>query len=183
LPKRALATLVLLGTTVAVLAGEVPETVDAARIPAYRRVSPVLATAGQPSAEALAGLKDLGFRTVVNLRPPAEGPADEKALVEGLGLRYVNVPVTPDTFRLDDVLAVQSVLDDVSAGPVLLHCASSNRVGGVLAVLASRRGQPLDEAIATGKAAGLHSPAMENAVRRVLGAPLLPTSAAPAPSP
>ena len=173
LSTRALVALVLLGTAAAALAGDVPETVDAARIPAYHRVGPALAAAGQPSAEALAALKDLGFRTVVNLRPPAEGPGDEKAVVEGQGLRYVNVPVTADSFRLEDALAVMAVLDDASAGPVLVHCASSNRVGGVLAVIASRRGRSLDEAIAEGRAAGLHSPVMENAVRRVLGAPLL----------
>ncbi len=93
----------------------------------------------------------------------------------------MNVPVTADSFRLEDALAVKAVLDDPSAGPVLVHCASSNRVGGVLAVIASRRGRSLDEAIADGRAAGLHSPVMENAVRRVLGVPLLrPEGAAPA---
>jgi protein tyrosine phosphatase (PTP) superfamily phosphohydrolase (DUF442 family) len=63
------------------------------------------------------------------------------------------------------------VLDDPSAGPVLLHCASSNRVGGVWAVIQSRKGKTLDEALAAGQQAGLHSPVMEAAVRRVLGAP------------
>jgi uncharacterized protein (TIGR01244 family) len=182
-PKYGVVALVLIGTAVSAGAGELPQTVDAARIPAYQLVSPALAAAGQPSPEALASLKEMGFRTVVNLRPPAEGPSDEKAVVEAEGLRYVNVPVMPDTFRLDDVLAVQAVLDDPSAGPVLLHCASSNRVGGVVAVLASRRGKALEEALAAGKAAGLKSPVMENAVRRVLGAPLLPVPAAPASAP
>jgi hypothetical protein len=50
---------------------------------------------------------------------------------------------------------------------VLLHCASSNRVGGVLAVMAHRKGKPLDDAIAEGQQAGLKSPAMIDAVRRV----------------
>jgi uncharacterized protein (TIGR01244 family) len=187
--RRVLAGLIALGAAAAA-AADAPETVDAARIPAYHRVSPALAASGQPSAEALASLKGLGFRTVVNLRAPAEGPADEPAVVAGEGLRYVNVPVTPATFSEADVDAVAKVLDDPAAGPVLLHCSSSNRVGGVIAVLEARRGGTLEQALAAGHAAGLHSPDMESAVRRVLGvappgaaAASTPAAAAPAPVP
>jgi uncharacterized protein (TIGR01244 family) len=181
--KRALVSSLLLAAAVPALGADLPESVEAGRIPAYRRLTPALATAGQPSPEALAALKDLGVRTVVNLRTAQEGAAAEEAVVTGQGLRYVWLPVTPDTFSGADADAVQEILADAAAAPVLLHCASANRVGGVIAVLESRKGKPLDEAIAAGKAAGLHSLAMENAVRRVLGAPLLPVPAAPAAPP
>ncbi len=113
----------------------------------------------------------MGFRTVVNLRTEKEGAAEERAVVEAQGLRYVSVPMTADTFSLADVEAVEKVLDDPSAGPVLLHCASSNRVGATWAVIQARKGKSLEEAEAAGREAGLHSPQMEAAVRRVLGAP------------
>ena len=158
-----------------------PESVDPGQIPAYRLVRPDLAAAGQPSPRALAELKAMGFKTVINLRTVPEGPADERALVESQGLRYVQVPLTPDSFSLADAEAVQKVLDDPAAGPVLLHCASSNRVGGVWAVLQARQGKPFEEAEAAGRAAGLKSATMVAAVRRVLGLPPDPASAAPAP--
>lgn len=148
-----------------------PDAVAPADIPAYRLIRPDLATAGQPGADALGRLAEMGFRTVVNLRTEKEGALEERAAVEAQGLRYVWVPVTPDTFSLKDVEAVERILDDPAAGPVLLHCASSNRVGGVWAAVRARSGEGLDEAMAAGRAAGLHSPAMEAAVRRVLGAP------------
>jgi uncharacterized protein (TIGR01244 family) len=119
----------------------------------------------------LARLGEMGFRTVVNLRTEKEGAAEERAVVEAQGLRYVWVPVTADSFSPADVDAVQKVLDDRSSGPVLLHCASANRVGAVWAVIQSRQGRTLDEALAAGRAAGLSSPPMEAAVRRVLGVP------------
>jgi uncharacterized protein (TIGR01244 family) len=182
--KRTVLPLLLLAAAAAAPAAELPESVEAGRIPAYRRLSPALAAAGQPSPEALAALDELGVRTVVNLRTDLEGAAAEKPVVEAQGIRYVSIPVTPDAFSAADVDAVQAVLADGAAAPVLLHCASANRVGGVVAVLEARGGRSLDEAIAAGKAAGLHGLAMENAVRRVLGAPLLPVPAAPAaPSP
>jgi len=147
---------------------DVPVTVDAARIPAYKLIAPGLAVGGQPTAAGLAALKEMGFRTVLSLRPQQEGPAEESAAVEGQGLRFVRVPVTPDTFSLADVDAVQRVLDDPAAAPVLVHCASSNRVGAVWAVIQARRGVSAEEAEAKGREAGLHSPAMQEALRRVL---------------
>lgn len=162
------------------LPAAVPESVEASRIPNYRRVRADLATAGQPSREALAQLGSLGFRTVVNLRMEGEdGPADERAVVAAQGLRYVNVPLTPQTFSAQDVAAVETVLADASAGPVLLHCHSSNRVGGVWAAVQARQGRSFEEALAAGREAGLRSPAMIAALRRVLG---LPPEAAAAPA-
>jgi uncharacterized protein (TIGR01244 family) len=163
-----------------VLAG-VPETMEPSQIPAYRLIRPGLAAAGQPAPETLARLGELGFRTVVNLRTEREGAAEERAVVESQGLRYVWVPVTPDTFSLADVEAVEKVLDDAAAGPILLHCASANRVGAVWAVLQARKGKSFDEALTAGREAGLHNPQMEAAVRRVLGAP--PAPAPPAVNP
>ncbi len=164
-------------------AAGIPESVEPGQIPAYKLLRPDLAAAGQPSAEALGRLGAMGFRTVVSLRTTPEGPADEQTIVESQGLRYVQVPITPETFALADADAVQKVLDDPEAGPVLLHCASSNRVGGVWAVLQARRGRPIEQAEAAGRAAGLHSEAMVAAVRRVLGLPPASEAAAPAVAP
>lgn len=169
--KLAPALLVLIAAAPA--GAQVPEAVDAARIPGYRLIAPGIAVAGQPTEATLRELKQMGFGAVVNLRLETEkGVAGERAVVEGQGLQYVSVPVTPESFRLEDALAVQKVLEDPWTGPVLLHCGSANRVGGVLAVLEARKGRSLDEALARGRAAGLSSPSMESAVRRVLGAAL-----------
>jgi uncharacterized protein (TIGR01244 family) len=158
------------------LAGaEVPAKMDPSVIPNYQVLRPGLAVGGKPSPEALAKLKELGFKTVIDLRSEAEGLAEEKAIVESQGLRYVSVPMTAATFSLEDARAVGRVLDDPSARPVLLHCASSNRVGGVLAVLEAKAGRPVDEAIAAGKKAGLNGEAMVEAVKRVLSEPVVPS--------
>lgn len=155
-----------LGAARASAAG-IPECLDA---PNYKRLSPGLAVSGKPSKEALASLKAAGFQTAVDLRQPAEGVASAREAVEEQGLTFVSVPVTPDTFSLDDVRKVEAVLADRNAAPVLLFCSSSNRVGGVIAVIEHRRGRPKDEAIAEGKKAGLKSAAMEKAAARLIDA-------------
>jgi uncharacterized protein (TIGR01244 family) len=154
-------------------AASIPGSVPAGSIPDYRIIAPGVAAAGQPSDETLSRLEQLGFKTVINLRRPGEAPVveREKAVVESQGLRYVSVPVSAQTFSSADVERVRSVLDDESAGPVLFHCASSNRVGAVWGVIQVRRGRSLEEAEAAAKAAGLSSPTMIEAFRRVAAEP------------
>ena len=145
---------------------EVPATVDG--IAGYKRVHSGLAAGGVASVEALASLKALGFKTVIDLRGVTEpGVAEEEATVRAQGLRYVHVPVSPSTFSLGDVEAVARVLDDAEAAPVLLHCTSSNRVGAVWAVIQVQKGVSLEAAEAEGRKFGLKSEAMVEAMKRV----------------
>jgi hypothetical protein len=83
------------------LAAEVPATADATAFPNYSLVRPGLAAAGQPSAEGLAQLKAMGFKTVINLRTEKEGAKDEEGVVKAAGLRYVFVPVSAETSQAD----------------------------------------------------------------------------------
>jgi uncharacterized protein (TIGR01244 family) len=143
---------------------------EPAEIPNYRLVAPGLATAGKPSPAVLPSLKTLGFKTVVDLRTEKEGTREEEAAVKAAGLRYVWVPITAESFSLEDVRAVASVLDDPEAGPILLHCTSANRVGAVWAVLQARKGKSLEEAEAEGRMVGLRAPQLVEAFRRLAGA-------------
>ncbi|HEX5854716.1 MAG TPA: sulfur transferase domain-containing protein [Thermoanaerobaculia bacterium] len=166
LPAFSLA-LAAVSSFVAVAAG-IPETLKPEEALNYRKAGSGLATAGKPSPETLAKLREMGFRTAIDLRQPAEGVEAARKAVEEQGLTFVSVPVSPETFRADDAKKVAAVLDDPKAGPILLYCSSSNRVGGVLAVVEGLRGTPHDEALAEGRKAGLKSAAMIDAVERVL---------------
>lgn len=149
--------------------GPLPESVEPSVIPNYSLLRPDVAGAGQPTEAGLRRLRELGFRIVIDLRATAEGTAAEEAAVEAAGLRYVSVPVTPETFRREDVEAVARILDKRGRGPVLLHCATANRVGGLWTALQVNKGSPYEEAEAEGRRIGLRSAAMIAAVRRVLG--------------
>jgi uncharacterized protein (TIGR01244 family) len=163
-------TALVLAAVVALLAtgAGIPETLKPDEALNYRRAGAALATAGKPSVETLARLKELGFRTAIDLRQPAEGVEAARKAVEEQGLTFVSVPVSPETFTLEDAKKVAAILDDMKAAPVLLFCSSSNRVGGVMAVVARMRGRSKEEALAEGKKAGLRSAAMEKAVLEVL---------------
>jgi uncharacterized protein (TIGR01244 family) len=136
-------------------AGEIPSVVEPALIVNYRVLTPGLATAGRITAEGLAQVKDLGFKTVVNLRTEQEGASAEEAAIRAQGVRYVGRPVTADSMTLADVEAIAEIIEDRNAAPILLHCASGNRVGGAWAVLQVLKGQSREEALAEGQRVGL----------------------------
>jgi len=167
MPKLASCVAVLLSATAAF--AQIPESVDPAVIPNYRLLKPGLATAGQPTPEALRKLKEQGFKTVISLRADTEpGVKEEEAIVKGQGLEYVSVPVTPASFSQQQVDQVAKVLDDPKAGPILFHCGSANRVGAVWTVIQAQRGKSYEAAEAEGRKIGLSSPAMVEAVKKVL---------------
>jgi len=114
---------------------------------------------GQPSPAQLAELAQAGVRTVINLRSPAEAvDYDEAAEAARLGLRYASLPITgaADLDRAR-VREFGRLLDGARReGGVLIHCASGNRVGAMVALdEALNRGRPFGEALERGRAAGL----------------------------
>jgi uncharacterized protein (TIGR01244 family) len=119
--------------------------------------------AGQPTAEDLAEAKKLGVKTIVNLRPDAEQKGfDERAAVEDAGLAYVHIPFS-GADDLDDAIFDKAREELKKAErPLLLHCASANRVGAVwLPYRVLDNGIAYDAALAEAKTVGLRTPAME----------------------
>ena len=151
---------------------KVPQAVDPAVVPYYQVASETVAAGGQPTPEGLPKLKELGFRTIINLRQAGEpGTEGYEERVRAAGLRYVHVPVTPETFSQADVDKVVAALEDPEAGPTLIHCASANRVGGVWTAMQVKKGRDYADAEKEGRALGLRRESMIEAVKRVLGEP------------
>lgn len=116
---------------------------------------------GQPTPAQLTELAHQGVRTVINLRTPDEPMEyDEAAEATRLGLQYVALPIAgaADLDR-ERVRQFGLVLDEARRqGGVLIHCASSNRVGAMVALdEVLNRGGSLQAALAHGRAAGLAS--------------------------
>jgi uncharacterized protein (TIGR01244 family) len=124
---------------------------------------------GQPTPAHLAELAREGVRTVINLRGRDEPvDYDEAAEAARLGLRYVALPITaPADLDRERVQAFGRALDEARReGGVLIHCATSNRVGAMVALdEAINRGCALTDALERGRAAGLK--ALEPAVMEV----------------
>ena len=100
----------------------------------YTRVDAVVACGGATETAALDGLKQDGFKAIINLRQASERGAnidENRARAEALGLKYLHIPFNagaPDNKTFDDFLAA---IADKSNQPAFVHCASANRVGAV----------------------------------------------------
>lgn len=131
----------------------------------YYRVRPDVATAGQPSDQALADIQKAGFKTIINLRTEEEGSLEEKPKVEALGLEYHNIPIGSDGISKEQVALFEKILGDSKTHPVFVHCAVSNRVGAMW-FIHQVLGEGKDEASALeeAKKAGL-KPSLEGAAK------------------
>jgi uncharacterized protein (TIGR01244 family) len=158
------AALMLLGSVGAGLALAQP-----AELPNRHDVLEGITAAGQPSAAALSAAAAAGYKSVIDLRALTEDRGfDEKATVEGLGMSYVSLPVDGAAgVSFANADALDKLLADLPK-PVLLHCASSNRVGALLALRAKAGGADTDAALELGVANGLGS--LKGAVETKLAA-------------
>lgn len=120
---------------------------------------PGIGAAGQPGPGAWDALAKSGARTVVDLRAPNEPRGyDEPAAVSAAGLEYVALPVTQVTLSDAQFDTLRGILRDPARRPIVVHCASSNRVGALLLpYFALDEKQPLDKAIELAIDAGLRS--------------------------
>ncbi len=125
-----------------------------------------MTTAGQPDETALKVFADSGYAAVIDLRTEGEDRGmDEKAVVEGLGMKYELLPITRSDITYESAAALDELLASYDE-PVLLHCGSANRVGALLALRASASGADDEAAIEAGKRAGLTSAELEALVRK-----------------
>ncbi len=165
----AMASIAVLGMAARAADPGVPGTMDAT-VPGYRKVDASLASAGKPAPEGIEKIKAAGFKTVIDLLPPAEAAKEEAAAVERLGMRYVSIPVTAATLDWDQARAAKKVLDDASSRPVLIHCASGNRVGALVALVRALDGVAPSQALAEGRRAGMTAAPLEARVSDLLAA-------------
>lgn len=85
----------------------------------------------QPLESDYQSLKDLGISTVIDLR---DDPTDyEKAAVEALGMKYVNIPMSgwksPQQKDIDKFLAL---VDNPETGKFFVHCKAGMHRTGVI---------------------------------------------------
>ncbi len=138
-----------------------------------------LFTGGPPAAGAWPEIAASGVAAVIDLRMPKEkAGADEAGDVRAAGMDYLPLPIAGAADLTPSNAAALWSLLERSPAPVLLHCASGNRVGALLALGAAEQGgMTAQQALAFGKSAGLGS--LEPRVRELLRLPPCEVVASP----
>ena len=131
----------------------------------FTKVDAVVACGGATDIAALEGLKNDGFKAVINLRQATEQGAnieENSAKAKALGLNYVHLPfnpATPSDKTVDDFLAAVA---NKANQPVYIHCGSASRVGAVwLVKRVLQDGWTIEKATEEARLIGLRSAPLE----------------------
>ena len=127
-------------------------------IPNERAPLPSVLTGGMPSAEQLERAQAAGYKTVISLLPDEEA-GDEATQARAAGLRYRSIPISgPADLTETNARRLHEAMNEPGAKPLLIHCASGNRAGALLALKAYYVDQQSkQQAIELGEHAGLTS--------------------------
>lgn len=98
------------------------------------RVETTVACAGAVTPAAVAGIKKMGFTSIINLRLPTEQGADiegEAAAAKAAGINFFNIPfnnAAPDPAAVDRFL---QTITQPGNQPAFIHCGSGNRAAAM----------------------------------------------------
>lgn len=124
-------------------------------------------SAAQPTKEQFKQLSQAKVKHVINLRAADEQDWDEGALVNSLGMSYHAIEIAgAKDVNTDNAKQLANLLEELKGESVVVHCASSNRVGALMAISAHQQGTDIESAIEIGKQWGMAS--LEPVVRKVV---------------
>jgi uncharacterized protein (TIGR01244 family) len=148
-------------------------------IPNARIPYPGVLSGGQPTREQVEAAARAGYRTVITLRAEGESGAEwEREAVEGLGMKFVRIPITGDAdLTREKVTQLDAALEEArEGGMAILHCGSGNRVGALLALRSAWvEGTPPEGALKFGVASGMTG--LKEKTQELLGLPASSPSA------
>jgi uncharacterized protein (TIGR01244 family) len=100
----------------------------------FAQVETTVACAGAVTPSAVAGIKKMGFASIINLRLDTEKGADieaEAAAAKVAGINFVHLPFNgsmPDPAVADRFI---QVITQAGNAPAFIHCASGNRAAAL----------------------------------------------------
>lgn len=100
-------------------------------LPNYQRIDATLSRGGQPTAAGLQRLRDMGVKTVVNVR----GSDDDREAAAAIGLRSEHRAMSAWSPNDADVAWFLAIAGDPAMQPVFVHCQhGSDRTGYLIAM-------------------------------------------------
>jgi uncharacterized protein (TIGR01244 family) len=100
----------------------------------FSKLETTIACAGATTPEAVPALKEMGYKSIINLRLATEPGANvegEAAAAKAAGINYVHIPFNttqPDPKVADDFVAAVTKPEN---NPAFVHCASANRAAAM----------------------------------------------------
>lgn len=158
--------IILLSVTNISLAASLPKKMDEVRN--YALITEKLATGGALYSGALNKLRKNGFKSVIDLRTAPEGTAGEEILFNNSGIKYYNLETTGALALTPDHAMTFAKIYEQAEKPVLVHCASGNRVGTLWTSMKLQQYHNPEKSFEEGRKMGM-KPMMEEALKERMG--------------
>ena len=100
----------------------------------FARVETTIACAGATTPAAVAGLKQMGYASIINLRQANEPGGEiesEAAAAQAAGVNYVHIPFNAASPEPAVVDAFLKAVTAQANQPAFVHCASGNRAAAM----------------------------------------------------
>ena len=100
----------------------------------FARLETTVACGGATTPDAVPAIKEMGFKSIINLRQPTENGANvdaEAAAAKAAGINFFNIPfngASPDPKTADQFITTITAPDNE---PAYIHCAAGNRAGAM----------------------------------------------------
>ena len=103
------------------------------KAPNLTTVSDKLVTAGQPTAESLATLSQLGFKAVIYLAPPTvpDAVSNEAQIIRDQGLEFINIPIQWTKPTEEDFIAYADTMKRLQGKKIFVHCQANMRASAM----------------------------------------------------
>ncbi len=119
-----------------------------------RAIPYLLATSGRP-VKRIDKLKDLGFRSVIDLGTPEATARLHRSETEAVGMQYFNIPVEGDIPNEKQTDSFNRVVVNAHNGPLLVYAPRAALLGMMWASYHLSLGAPLEFALREGRSLGL----------------------------
>ena len=167
-PRIVVLMVLVLGLSVAALHAQNVTRETIPGVTNFARLETTVACAGATTPEALAGLKKMGYASVINLRVATEPGANieaEAAAAKAAGVNFVHLPfdaASPDPMLVDNFL---KAITAPANQPAFVHCASGNRAAALWMIKRIEVDKwDVDRAGTEAAALGMTSPALKTFV-------------------
>lgn len=104
----------------------------------FKQIDDGIFIGSQPAQQDLNEAKQLGIRTVIDLRMPGESHTSNEATTMSSGLGYVNIPVNKAALAASQIDELERTIAR-TPGPHLLHCATGARAALLLMLSHARQ--------------------------------------------
>lgn len=132
--------LALLGATVPVPAAPPKPTTVSCDLPNFGTVAPGIYRGAAPTTAGLKRLKEMGVRTIIDLRIERKGQAEEAQAAQQLGLERIRIPLGREAPTKKQVATFLATLDKAPGRPVFVHCQwGADRTGAMIGIYRVQR--------------------------------------------